>query len=268
MDDTIRSIRPRDILELRRQATSRSFAASELPQGVEAAYDVAAGIVGTMNRPIAAWKLGATTPVTRRAFATDEVYYGGLVAGEVAIAAVGGTLPTVPALRAEAEIALRLARDIEPNEAARLVGSSGTALFDAWAPVLEAPYSCVANLPEAGLAALLMDRCAAGALYLGAPRTDLSTADGEATLEIRVDAESLTGAEVTASLVMAPSAAALRFVEIAAANGTTLRKGQWISTGGVTACVPLPFGRPITLLREGEEVFTIVVPPYDRKSLP
>jgi 2-keto-4-pentenoate hydratase len=252
-------IRPKELIHLRRHGQRRRVSAGELPASIVAAYDLAAATLGLLGVPVAAWKLGATTAGTRRAFATDEIYFGGLLADEVWSAGASGLPPAPPLFRGEAEIAIRLAVDIAVEDSAAALACGGEALFDAWTPALEAPYSCVENIPEAGLRGLLLDRCSAGGLYLGTPRPDIHAADIGQTIQILVDGVSLGCGSAGTALLMPPLEAALGFLAVAAAQGVSVRRGQWISTGGITPCVPLPFDRPIRLEFGGQTVFELVV---------
>jgi 2-keto-4-pentenoate hydratase len=249
-------IRPKELLVLRASGQSRSFAASELPSSVGAAYDVAAATLGLLGSEPAGWKLGATTAATRRLFATDEVYFGALLADEIWDSTLAAEPPVPPVLRGEAEIALRLAADIRYDESEAALESAATALFDAWAPAIEAPYSCVREIEELGLRALLMDRCAAGALYLGEPRSHVDDPAMEQAIEILVDGVTVAQGAARASLLITPDEAARRFLRVAGEQGLSVRRGQWISTGGITACVMLPLGKPIQLALGGIPVFT------------
>ena len=251
-------IRPKELIVLRAAGQSRSFAASELPSSLAAAYDVAAATLGLLGSEPAGWKLGATTPATRRIFAADEVYFGALLADEIWDSTLATEPPVPPVLRGEAEIALRLAADIRYDQSEAALKSSTTELFDAWAPAIEAPYSCVRDVAELGLRALLMDRCAAGALYLGEPRSNVDDPAMEQAIEIVVDGVGVAQGTAHASLLMTPREAARRFLRVAAEQGVSVRRGQWISTGGITACVMLPLGEPIQLTLGGKQIFTLI----------
>lgn len=249
-------IRPKDLLALRRAGAQRRFAPAALAPTVAAAYDTAAAAIGLMGAPVVAWKLGASTAATRKLFATDEIYYGALIAAECWNVSAGGPVPAPPKLMGEAEIVLRLSRDIPAGEAL----PEGLQPFDAWAPAVEAPWSCIEDIPGMGLRALLSDRCAAGALYLGPVSTDLADAAIDAPLEIVLDGAVVASGAAPTGLVMSPQAAALAFISVAGAQGVSLSAGQWISTGGITPCVPLAFDRPVGLRHGGREMFTIEVP--------
>lgn len=251
-------IRPEELIVLRAGGQSRSFAESELPPSAAAAYDLAAATLGVLGSEPAGWKLGATTAATRRIFATDEVYFGALLPDEIWYSTLSGEPPVPPVLRGEAEIALRLAVDIRYDQSAAALKSSPTELFDAWAPAIEAPYSCVRGIEELGLRALLMDRCAAGALYLGEPRPNVEDPAMEEAIEIVVDGVPVARGAANASLLMTPRAAARRFLRVAAEHAVSVRRGQWISTGGITACVMLPLGKPIHLTLGSKRIFTLI----------
>jgi 2-keto-4-pentenoate hydratase len=252
-------IRPKDLIALRAHGRSRPVTASELPQTVAAAYDVAAATLGLLGTQAAGWKLGATTAGTRRTFATDEIYFGALGAEEIWDSAQSASPPAPPSLRGEAEIAFRLAVDVRCEDTNAALQRSPAELFDAWAPAIEAPYTCVDNIPEAGLRALLMDRCAAGALYLGEPRQDIDDPAIDQTLEILVDGACVAKGAAHNSLLMTPVEAARGFLRVAAPQGVDVKRGQWISTGGITPCVTLPFGQAIQLNLAGAPVLNLIV---------
>ncbi|UWZ86129.1 hypothetical protein [Occallatibacter riparius] len=253
------TIRPKDLIALRHHGQSRPVETLELPATVAAAYDMAAATLGYLGTRAAGWKLGATTTATRRMFATEEIYFGALVAGEIWNSAQPGLPPAPPFLRGEAEIAFRLKVDIRCEESEVALQASDSGLFDAWVPAIEAPYSCVANLAEAGLRALLMDRCAAGALYLGQPRPRIDDPAIEEMLEIEADGVSVAQGAANTSLIMSPVEAARGFLKVAAAQGVNVQRGQWISTGGITPCVTLPFGKPLQLNLGGKQALKFVV---------
>ena len=252
-------IRPKELISLRARGASRPFAPAELPANVPAAYDVAAATLGLLGKQAAGWKLGATTATTRHIFATDEVYYGALLPEEIWVSTQGAPPPAPRSLRGEAEIAFRLAVDIGSEEVDGSLERPDAELFDAWAPAIEAPYSCVDNIPEAGLRALLMDRCAAGALYLGEARADMGDAAMKQRMEILADGVSVAQGAAGTSLLMTPIEAARAFLRVAAAQGVSARKGHWISTGGITPCVALPFGKTIQLTLGGVQVLNFIV---------
>jgi 2-keto-4-pentenoate hydratase len=252
-------IRPKELVRLRRQSQQRAVHPSELPSSIEGAYDIASATIGILGAQVAAWKLGATTAGTRRTFATESIYFGALLPEEVWTATDGAHVPAPAILRGEAEIAFRLAVDIASEKSEAAQSRPASELFDAWAPAIEAPYSSLENLVEAGLRALLMDRCAAGALYLGAARGNVIDPGINGLLEICADGSCIAQGTAREALLMPPLDAARGFLQVAATQGVNLRRGQWISTGGITPCVPLPAGKPIQLMLDGQTEFNLVV---------
>lgn len=188
----------------------------------------------------AGWKLGGTTEFTRRLFAVDDVYFGALHESEVVTAgAENAAVPPHPLaeLKGEVEIALRIAQD--------------TSSFDAWCIALEMPSSPITNLVEVGVTALVADRCAAGCLVLGSPRS-LAELGGDPDFPILVEqAGSIVCEGHTKNLLLPPRAAANRFLELAKSHGFTPSPGQWVSTGGLTPCVPLEPGRRVEVHADG-----------------
>ena len=248
-----------DLADLRRAGMQRNFSPEEIPANISTAYAIASKMLTILSRPIAAWKLGATTAGTRKAFSTEKIYFGALTYDEIWVADQADAFRPPPIFSGEAEIAFRLATDIETGVGTTILASDKPEdIFDAWAPAIEAPYSCVGNLPGIGLNALLMDRCAAGALYLGAPRSDICDPQIEAELEILIDDEPAARGIAGKSLLMSPIEAALEFINISAEWDVSLVRGQWISTGGITPCIEIPRdSRRLSLRLGGEEVFTV-----------
>ncbi|MBJ3778774.1 hypothetical protein [Acuticoccus mangrovi] len=243
---------------MRAAGEARAFDASDgLPQTVEEAYAVARQCFDAKHAvDVASYKLGGTTPGTQAAFATETAYFGALAASEIWTCGEARPIFRLPDFRGEAEIAVRLARDVSAEEVADLVADD--TLFDAFAPALEAPWSVVRNLPEAGLPALLMDCCAVGLLFLGTPRP-IDAAAMEAPLAIVVEGEIRAEGKAATGLVMPPMAAALAGMKEMARYGMRLAAGQWISTGGITPCVDLPHGVPAELRFGGVPEFQVVV---------
>jgi 2-keto-4-pentenoate hydratase len=107
--------------------------------------------------------------------------------------------------------------------------------YYAWAVALEMPSSAIANLPDAGVAALVADRCAAGALLLGpvreGPLPDLSAA----RFTLSRDDEQLGEAGYEA-LVADPVEILREFMTVSRRYGFAPTPGQWVSTGGITPC--------------------------------
>jgi len=205
----------------------------------------------------AAWKLGGTTPTTRAAFAVDRVYFGCLHPDEILHEPRTASLGHLCEVKGEVEIALRLsarADGITPNDLRALRAadvSAQRALFDAWCIALEMPASAILNLPEAGVNALIADRCAVGCLILGAERPLSADAwQHKLPIVLEQDGVAIARGDVT-NLVASPLECAIDFCLEALAHDFTIRAGQWISTGGLTPCTALACGHRITV-RHGD----------------
>lgn len=266
MADRAVRVTPEDLLALRSKRAQRVFFPGELPVDADAAYVLAGRTVAQAGKPVAAWKLGATTAATRETFSTDAIYFGAIFDDEVWFAGQGAAHTPPPVFRAEAEIALRLASDVTPDEAAFIAANApSTALFDAWSPALEAPYSSIGNIPEVGLPALLADRCAAGALFLGAARGDVRDLSIDSEIAILIGGNVVASARGSKALLMSPIEAARGFIAVAGRQGIALSRGQWISTGGITPCIDLPIdGTTVGLAFAGEMVFDLDLLPFPR----
>jgi 2-keto-4-pentenoate hydratase len=239
------------VLKLRAAGRSEVFAPIETDDlAIEQAYQIAKMTIRAGRGKIGGWKLGATTAATRNAFRTDTPYFGPLFNTEVF---QGKTFarPTLSPLKGEAEIAYRLARDVRADD-----DLNDEALFDFAAPAIECPWSIVSNLPEAGLCALLMDRCAAGALLLG-QMIPAEAIDANGLIEILIDGRGAASGTANTSMVMAPKVAAIAALKLIMKHGFKPQSGQWISTGGITPCIALPAEQSFALRFNQQVEFSI-----------
>lgn len=205
----------------------------------------------------AAWKLGGTTRTTRAAFRVDKAYFGCLHESEVVYEPTSVSVAHLCELKGEVEIALRLSAAMADRTVAdlRVLKTAGPAtgdpLVDAWCVALEMPASAIVNLPEAGVAALIADRCAAGCLALGRPRAlDEDGWSGRASVVLEQDGVVLARGDI-GSLVASPHECVADFCAEALAHGFRPRPGQWIATGGLTPCVGLQPGRRVAVRHDG-----------------
>jgi 2-keto-4-pentenoate hydratase len=187
-----------------------------------------------------AWKLGGTNYGGQAAFNVTRGYFGAIDRSEILLEpAIAPGFPLFE-IKGEVEVALRIAAD----------GQS----FDAWCVCLEMPSSPITNLLEAGVNALVADRCAAGALLLGAekPVSSLSeTENAHFTLEIDGEAASVG---TLADLVASPAACLDDFLALAAETGFAPKAGDWVATGGITKCIAFKPGAQVRVLFNEEAV--------------
>lgn len=189
----------------------------------------------------AAWKLGGTTEKTRELFSVDRLYFGAL--HEKELVRPGDRVPPHPLcqLQGEVEVAIRIGADDES--------------FDAWCIALEMPASPVANLLEAGVKALVADRCAAGCLVLSEARP-IGTLGPRIELHVEQNGETVSEGH-SDNLVDPPLVCATTFLHTAREHGFRPRAGQWIATGGLTPCVPLLPGARVHVFADGASVLEL-----------
>ena len=223
---------------LRRGATAAppvTLGPSDLPPSLDAAYRALAAAQAEEPARWGAWKLGGTNAGTRAAFGVTEPYYGAVARDEMMFG--GGLAPARPLteLKGEVEIALRIA--------------PGLAGHDAWCVALEMPASGVANLPGAGVVALVADRCAAGALVLGPVQTGPVPGPGA---RLRQSVEGGASSEgVVADLTAPPEALLGGLLALARSHGAPVAAGHWVATGGITACLPYRPGDRVAVTLDG-----------------
>lgn len=236
---------------------------AEFPKNLNEAYQLVQGQLDASHLDIAAWKLGGTTTTTQKIFDVEKLYFGPIYGREVQHGS--GSAPGFKLFeyKVEAEIALRISTKALDclKDAARIAQVDHTVLFDAWCVAGEMPSSPIIDMATYGVNALVSDRCATGFLVLATPYSlpGLVFPDwSDKNLEIHIDGTSVTKGNV-GDLVWKPEICARDFMQLALEQGFTLKPGQWISTGGVTACVQSPVGSEVVLTLNDETVARFTV---------
>uniref|UniRef100_A0A486XVC4 2-keto-4-pentenoate hydratase n=1 Tax=Rheinheimera sp. BAL341 TaxID=1708203 RepID=A0A486XVC4_9GAMM len=209
---------------------------------LEYAYRIQNSI--SKSKFIGAWKLGGTTDLTRKLFKTKSAYYGSIEsryvfnAGEV-------VLPKfIERPVGELEITFKLSREVENLAQFDLQSEPIDTFIDSVLPSIEMPWSQFL-LPEAGLNVLVADSCAAGLLILGEEYSWNSDAAIQFPCQLNGN-ECLAEGDVN-NIVMTPSGALREFLLLAKQHQLNLRQGQYVATGGCTACVSLPVNEILTV---------------------
>ena len=198
-----------------------------VPATLKAAYAAQRDTLNADPARWGGWKLGGSNHASRAAFGVNSLYYGALDTSE--ILAQPQTAPGFPLceMKGEVEIALRITE-------------TG---YDGWCVALEMPACPLDNLLALGVPvsvrALVADRCAAGALLLGpvqdGPLPDLSPDLSRARFTLSADGVTLSEAGLDA-LIAPPDTLLADFRALAATHGIRPRPGDWVATGGITAC--------------------------------
>ena len=193
---------------------------------------------------ISAWKLGGSTDLTRKLFKTESVYYGA-IESKFVFNASDVVLPKfIEHPVGELEITFKLSREVENLAQFDLRSEPIDTFIESVLPSIEMPWSQF-PLPEAGLNVLVADSCAAGLLILG----EEYSWNGDTAIQLPCQLngnECLVEGNVN-NIVMTPSGALREFLLLAKQHQLSLRQGQYVATGGCTACVPLPVNEVLTV---------------------
>lgn len=190
-----------------------------VPATLDAAYAAQRDTLNTGPARWGGWKLGGSNHASRAAFGVNSLYYGALEGTEILHQPQTAPGFALCEMKGEVEIALRL--------------TAGG--YDGWCVALEMPACPLDNLLALGVRALVADRCAAGALLLGpvqdGPLPDLT----HRRFSLQADGVTLSEAGPDA-LIAAPDTLLAEFRALAATHAITPRPGDWVATGGITAC--------------------------------
>ena len=193
------------------------------------------------------WKLGLTSRNKQRAMGLDAPLYGRVTSGMLATHGDPVRLDRFIHPRVESEIAFLLARDV-PAPATITSVLAATDVVMGAVDVLDSRYESF----RFTLSDVVADNASAGAFYLG------PVARRPADLEdlrllgcvVRVDGDVVMTA-AGAAVMGHPAASVAYLANELAAVGETLKAGQLVFSGGVTAPVPVVAGGSVTFEFDG-----------------
>src|SRR5919112_802657 len=188
------------------------------------------------------YKLGLTSRNKQRAMGLDAPLYGRVTSGMISTHGDPVRLDRFIHPRVESEIAFLLARDIEAPATVASVLAATDVVFGA-VDVLDSRYQSF----QFTLADVVADNASAGAFYLGpvARRPDELADLRLIGAVVRVDGEvAMTAAG--AAVMGHPAASVAYLANELAAQGESLKAGQLVFSGGVTAPVPVVAGGSVT----------------------
>lgn len=199
---------------------------------VPGAYRVQRAAVAALARPVAGWKLGATTGAVQTLLRLQAPFSAPLVAS--ACHPSGAKLELLPGTRGvEVELAFRMARDLParqqgypPDDIVPAIASLHPALEIVGTREQRAALDGRHAIADFGLNVAFVH----GAAIAGWRELDLASIAARCLLD---GAEAARG---TADLVLGSPLLALAWLT---RQGVALRAGDWISTGSITGITPL-----------------------------
>lgn len=221
---------------------------ADVPATLADAYGLTHKVCDTDWLRWGGWKLGGTNAGSRVTFGVEQLYFGALDRTEIAIQPDRAPAFPLFELKGEVEIALR-------------VDKTGKG-HDAWCVALEMPSSPISNLAESGVNALVADRCAAGVLLLGPIRKERLPDLTQSRFVLEIDGKAADDSSLS-SLTDTPEQLLHDFVRIAASLDFVVKPGDWVSTGGITACVPFTPGAHVRVLLDGNAILDFVTAQHD-----
>ncbi len=231
------------------------FSESEPIPDVAVAYRVQQAFVQSKldaGDTLVGYKLGLTSRAKQQAMGVDAPLYGRVTSGMIATYGEPVDLARFIHPRVESEIAFLLARDVAAPATVTSVLAATDVVFGA-VDVLDSRYEDF----RFGLTDVIADNASAGAFHLGpiARRPD----DLDLRLlgcVVRVDGDvAMTAAG--AAVMGHPAAAVAWLANRLAEQGESLRAGQLVFSGGVTAPVPVLPGGSVTFEFDGLGVIEI-----------
>lgn len=189
------------------------------------------------------WKLGGSNTLTRDLFKVTEPYFGFLRESQIF-----GT-----GYRQSAELTLNtfeveICVHVPTNYChSNIYSAEEIQTWDACMG-LEFPETQIVDLPRKGVAHLIADNCAAGALFVSETMFDLRQGT---SIEI-----SINGVQVTDELDLISDASQIvsQFLDITKKHGFSIEPGQIIATGGITKLLTLERGQIISISNQSELV--------------
>lgn len=207
------------------------------PATREEGYAIQARLERRSARPLAGWKIAATSAAGQAHIAVDGPLAGRLLAERVHMSGEEIPFGANHMRVAEAEFAFRMAVDLPPRDSPYSMADVMAAV-DSLHPAIEIPDSRFEDFTVVGAPQLIADNACAHEFVLGAPAPSAWRSLDLAAHRVRGVAGRLERAGIGANVLGDPRAALTWLVNELSALGLTLGEGQIVTTG--TCLVPLP----------------------------
>jgi 2-keto-4-pentenoate hydratase len=201
-------------------------------------YAVQSAWLALAGRPVAGWKIAATSLAGQAHIGVDGPLAGPILADRVHPSGSAVSLAGNRMRLAEVEFAFRIARSLPPR-AAPYQAAEVIDAVDALLPSIELPDSRFVEVARAGAPQLIADCACAWRFVPGIPADDSWRSLDLSTQTATADVGGRYGREGVGSNVLGDPRTALTWlVNELSAHGRTLEAGQFVTTG--TCLAPLP----------------------------
>ena len=212
------------------------------PRSLAEGYEIQNAFIKTWPDKLAGWKIGATSHVTMERFGVSEPIYGPFFARDVHTSPATPTAGSLQHMAIESEFAYRLGKDL-PARAAPYAREEILDAIDAVIPCFEIVSPRFVRIPFDDVASAVADCMLNYAMILGTPITDWRGIDAARhPVQLRIDGM-VTGEGNGSECLGDPRNVLDWIVEKLRAGGTSLGKGEILSTGTCTGIVPLQRGQ-------------------------
>lgn len=229
------------IVEARKTGVQTQMALPEPAPAIEDAMVIQAEAFSQFGSPSVGWKVGATNKAAQDGFNIDAPFYGPMA--KAGVIENGGSLAKSPCVGAcEPEYAFKMARDYPANGEAINTESASEAVSSLHAAI-EVIGRCIGNPDYANGVGVTMDFGGNAAFVVGPEVKDWKNQDlANAVVESKIDGEVvLTGNGMP--VMGDPINSLVWIAQTLAAQGKSIKAGEWVSTGTCTAAVPAEAGK-------------------------
>ena len=195
---------------------------------ISQAYELQKEIIDGAGVGISGWKLGGTNSKTREVFNVKELYWGAVFEGEIT-----NSSSKINLERGEVEIAFKLNKNIE-TLSDEVTLSELDLYIESVSLSIEYPWSTFKSFGKAGVLALITDCCASGQCLLGRA-IPFDEFNGEASVDVEIDGVIVESGS-SKLLVDGLYNTLCDFINNAHSRDFSLKKDQWVFTGGITSC--------------------------------
>lgn len=192
---------------------------------------------------ICGWKLGGTNKLTKDLFKVEELYFGFLREDQI----FGiGYRPINELILNTFEVEICVKTPINYSHL-KIYSEEEIQSWNAYLG-LEFPQTRIANLPEKGVAHLIADNCAAGALFVSNTLFKLGRGT---SITVRID-----GIKVSEKIDLITEVSQIvgQFLEINKKHGFIIESGQMIATGGISKLLTLEKNQTISIKKDSKTI--------------
>ncbi len=232
------------IADARRSGKQTQIAMPQPALTILDAMDVQQAVFESFGSPSIGWKVGATNEAAQKGFGLDDAFYGPMA--KAGLVDNGGSLEKTPCIGAvEPEYAFKMARDY-PGDGETITVETATDAVASVHAAIEVIGRCLSHADFANGVGVTLDFGGNAAFIVGPEVSDWHQQDLANTAVVASVDEDVVHRGNGQPVMGDPINSLVWLAKKLAANGQSLKAGEWVSSGTCTPAIPAEAGKIVS----------------------